>query len=153
MAVLITKSQAIRASVNNPMAAYSRVVLVQLIVDAGVGSDSAGTTPPLGNRVRLLGVDIWLQPVAQGGFIEGAVKVKTGSGVKTPVSVISLEWATVMDESQLLKLGFLVFCCVQHYHFDMNRLYVGESQRFAVYSTNLSNTKYSILGAFQISEE
>ncbi|GAH71759.1 unnamed protein product, partial [marine sediment metagenome] len=39
-----------------------------------------------------------------------------------------------------------------HLHFDMNKLYVGESQRFGIYSESNANQQYSILGAFHIAE-
>ncbi|GAH58921.1 unnamed protein product [marine sediment metagenome] len=114
-----------------------------------MGAEDYGITPPLGNRVRLLSVDVWLQSVAPGGFIEAFMKIQAGTGTRLSADIVNMEWASVMDDTMLFKMGMILFCCEQHYRFDMDKLYVGESQRFGIYSANNSNTKYSILGAFQ----
>lgn len=135
-----------------PAPVHSRVVLMQLLVAAGVGNDDYAVTPPLGNRVRLLGVDVWIMPTSQGGFIEASLKVTAGSGERFTGLVVSEAWAPVMDVTMLLKVGILFYCCDNHFHFDMNKLYIGESQRFGMYSVSTSNTQYTILGGFHIAE-
>lgn len=152
MAKLANKSQPIVSGVMNPQATYSRVVIVQLLVAAGVGNEDYGITPPLGNRVRLLGVDVWIQPTNQGGFIVAYLKVKSGTGVPISAIRMSVDWLPVMDVSMILGVGMMLFCCEKHMHFSMNKLYVGESQRFGLYSQSNSNTQYTILGAFEIAE-
>lgn len=153
MAKLIVPTGPLGLSAQRRVEPESRVVLVQLLVAAGVGNDDYGVTPPLGNRVRLLGVDVWYQPTTQGGFIKGYLKITTGTGTTFTADIVSNQWASVMDTTMLLKVGILVFCCDLHLHFDMNKLYAGESQRFGLYSESNSNQQYSILGAFHIAEE
>lgn len=152
MAKLVNKVQPIVQGVKNPKAVYSRQVLVQLFVEGGVGNSDWGVTPPLGNRVRLLSVDVWLQPTTQGGFIECTLKVQTGAGKKFSAYQISEQWAPVMDSSMLLKVGLMIYCCGITMRFDMDKLYTGESQRFGLFSQNNGNVAYTVIGAFQISE-
>lgn len=152
MAKLINKAQLIRVGVKNPAPDSSRIVIVQLLVAAGIGNDDWAVTPPLGNRVRLLSVDVWMQPTTQGGFIKSFLKVTTGTGMKFTADMISNQWASVMDVSMIVKVGMMLFCCDKHMRFDMSKLYVGESRRFGMYSQSNSNTQYSIIGAFQIAE-
>lgn len=130
----------------------SRVIIVQLLVAAGIGNDDFAVTPPLGNRVRLLSVDIWYQPTTQGGFIKGYLKITTGTGETFTADLVSNKWSSVMDTTMLLKVGMLVFCCDLHLHFDMHKLYTGESQRFGIYSESNANQQYSVIGAFHIAE-
>lgn len=152
MAKLFNREQRIQVGVKNPVSAYSRVVIVQLIVAAGVGNDDWGVTPPLGNRVRLLGVDCWIQPTSQGQFLQAFLKVRAGTGTRFDALTVSQQWTPVMDVSMITKVGMMIFCCELHLHFSMSKLYVGESQRFGLYSQSNSNTQYSILGAFEIAE-
>lgn len=152
MAKLVNKLQALQVGVQNPTSVYSRVVLVQLFVDGGVGNSDWAVTPPLGNRVRLLSVAIWLFPTAQGAFIKTTLKIQAGSGQKFTPYIISEQWTPVMDSSMLTKAGLMIYCCELSMRFDMDKLYVGESQRFGMYSDNLGTTAFTIIGAFQISE-
>lgn len=152
MAKLFNKVQPIRAGVRNPASVYSRVVLVQLFVDGGVGNDDYGVTPPLGNRVRLLSVDIWMHPTEQGAWIKTTLKVQAGSGTNLSGYIVSEQWTPVMDSTMLLKVGMMLYCCELHMRFVMDKLYVGESQKFGLYSSNVGTTAYTIIGAFQISE-
>lgn len=135
-----------------PAPVHSRVVLVQIFVAAGVGNDDWAVTPPLGNRVTLLGIDVWILPTSQGGFIKAFIKLTAGSGDRFSGPVVALDWASIMDTTMLLKTGISVFCCDLHLGFTMNKLYVGESQRFGIYSENNSNTAYTMLCAFKVAE-
>ncbi|MBA7694205.1 hypothetical protein ES703_102812 [subsurface metagenome] len=152
MVHLANKAQPVRVGVVYPRGVYSRVILVQLIVASGIGNYDFAVTPPLGNRVWLLGVDIWHQPTTQGGFVKSYLKITTGSGETFTRYMVSMDWASVMDTTMLMKVGMLIFCCDLHLHFTMNKLYSGESQRFGIYSESNSNQQYSIIGAFHVSE-
>ena len=152
MAKVIVPGGPLGLSALGPVDVQSRVILIQLFVAAGVGNEDYGVTPPLGNRVRLLGVDAWIQATSQGGFIEAYLKIRTGTGEKLDAPTVALQWSSVMDESMLLKTGIAFFCCDKHLHFSMNKLYTTQSQRFGFWSQNNSNTAYTILGAFEIAE-
>lgn len=137
---------------DKPVERESRVIILQLLIKAGAGNSDYAITPPLGNRVRLLGVDVWFQPTSQGGFIKAYLKVTTGTGTGLSADIVGWRWPSVMDTTMIMKVGMLIFCCDLHLHFNMNKLYIGESQKFGIWSESNANVQYSILAAFLVAE-
>lgn len=152
MPAIVNRSQQVRSAGISPKAENSRVIILQLLVAGGVGNDDYAVTNKLGNRLWLLSVDLWIQATTQADFLSGFLKVTAGTGQNLNAGIVSLEWTSVMDVSMIMPQGMMFFCCDLHLRFDMRKLYVGESQRFGLYSGNLTIKQYSILAALQISE-
>ncbi len=149
---IVTRSQQVRTAALQPEPAYSRVVILQTDIPAPIGGNNWAITPMLGNRLMLLRIDVWIQTVGQGAFLEGLLAITSGIGADVDGEVVRERWDNVLDVTRLDVRGIRFFCCEKHLQFEMKKLYIGESQRFGIYSENLGIKAYNVLAAFQIAE-
>lgn len=153
MVTVVNRSQQVVTRGLRPAPAYSRVVLCQLVVPPlGVGGDDWAVTPSFGILVRLLGVDLWIFPDTPGETTSGLIHVSTGTGEKVDAGTIAMTWQPVMDTSMLVNRAIIWRGYEQHFCFEMNRLYTGESRRFGVVYETVSLNRTVVLCAFHISE-
>lgn len=152
MPYIKSKSQQLVKPAMNPVSTYSRQVLVQLRVPAGVGNTDYAITPPLGDTTWLLGVDLWLSAIGIGVWIGGMIHIKTGTGREPSAGLIVTRWESIMDTSMLLKGAIVWYGDIGHLHFSMKRLYRESGRRFGIVIENLKANTINALGAFEISE-
>lgn len=152
MPVLVNKPQGIRTGVMYPRGVYSRQVLVELKVPAGVGNNDYAVTPPVGIETWLMGVDLWLFPTASGGWIGGLIHVSTGTGKEVNAGIIATQWDPLMDMTMMFKRSMLWYGEREHLHFAMQKYLGGSGRRFGVTVENLTALEFWCIGAFEISE-
>lgn len=133
MAKLVSKNQRLVTGVMNPGSSYSRTVTCIAYIKGT--PDARGFTPPLGQVVRLLGVDIWTTPdysaVAGAAF---SFRILYGTG-EPPTAAAILEWENIIPvywpdgtprEWHQHQMN-------EHMHWSMDRLFKGQGQRFGVW--------------------
>ena len=137
----------------HPMTAYSRQVCIELHVLKGSGAADWFTTPPLGNRLWLLGIDIWFINPTVDVLIKGWLVITTGSNKKPTAPQVVYEW-----EPLLPLVGhsgtWLEWCGIRcHRHYSMRKFFQGSERRFAAYVENKTDlTDWYAHVSFEISE-
>ena len=152
MSKIVNTSQQIVAGATAPASSYSRQVLVQLNVPPNVGGTDYGITLPLGNKVWLLSIDLWIYGVAINVWHYGLIHINTGTGQQVNAGIVATQWQPVMDTSMLFNQVIIWQGETGHLHFEMGKLFTTESQRFGVVYQSMVAQRTLILGAFQVSE-
>ncbi len=137
----------------HPKPAYSRIVNLEVLVSDGIGGYGFNYTPPLGNRIWLLSVDLWFINPTLDVLIGGFIYLRTGDTKPASAGEVAMRWDSVIDDSTGIKPGIYWRGLSQHFRWDMMRFYEGRGRRFGVMIEN-SNIYQSWLcwASFQISE-
>ncbi|MBA7609962.1 hypothetical protein ES703_17165 [subsurface metagenome] len=136
-----------------PKPAYSRVINLTLQVEKGLGEEDFAVTPPIGNRVWLLGVKMWVFVPGIGTCASGFTYIRTGTDPKVNAGQVATQWEPIIRNYGGPKPGFYWSCEYAFFEWDMEILYIGSGRRFGAVSENLSATQnYRIWVSFQISE-
>lgn len=153
MVYLANKVQPVRVGVLFPRGVYSRIVALELHAPGGVGNSDFCFTPPLGNSLWLLGIDVWVYCGTAGQFIGGFFYLSYGASVPNTEAEIATTWDQIIPLHCGLKKGFRWFECEAfHRHFNMNRHFASDGLRFAVGVENGFPQAWEATVAFEISE-
>ncbi len=151
MAKIITGDQRLVTGAKNPKAVYSRVVSVLVDFEEPV-REGFEITAGLGNRLWLLGVDVWVECRQDIVLPNYCWAVYFGSGVPADI-------AALRNWNQILPIkwqdSFVVWRTYQqekHWHFDMTRLFEGNALRFGAYGEGTGAKIGHFEFAFEISE-
>lgn len=137
----------------HPKPAYSRVINLTVQIPAGLGADDYAVSPPIGNRVWLLGVDLFVFSLEVDIVASGFIYISTGTEQKVTKEFIATKWDQVIRNYCGPKPGFYYSGIRDQFHWDMMRFYEGSGRKFGVLAQNLTE----IIGwrawvSFQISE-
>ena len=136
-----------------PKPAYSRVIVQDLNLLAAGGGYDYLISGPVGDRVWLLSVDVWFQPISIGGFISLWFQIKTGQTDKASLSDVVFAWESVIDVPDHVDNHIYKYGDLEHRRFDMMKFYKGKGRRFAaVGQTFGASVECYISVAYQISE-
>lgn len=136
-----------------PKPAYSRWINLTLQVAKGLGEEDLAITPPIGNRVWLLGVKMWVMVPGVGVCGSGFTYIRTGNDPGANASQVVTQWEPVIRNYGGPKPGFYWSCEDAAFDWDMEMLYLGAGRRFGVVAENLSATQnFRIWVSFKISE-
>lgn len=153
MCALLNVGQPIRRAILAPAAVYSRVVSVQ-IPDLRVGETLFRFTPPLGNRVRLLRVQLWFQHASAyiGPRGEYLFQVYTAKSLpKTDAQV--RECDPVLPVFGVHAMGYWVGLQREtEWDWSMDVMYEGAERRFGLYVTQVDDMTLVSFASFTISE-
>lgn len=136
-----------------PKPAYSRVINLTLLVPEGLGAEDFAVSPPIGNRVWLLGVDLlilnWEVDVVSRGFIY----ISTGTDKKVNGGEIATQWDPVIRNYGGPKPGFYYSGIKDQFHWSMMKFYEGTGRRFGAVAESLTEiSKWMVWISFEISE-
>lgn len=151
MAKLANKSQRIVTGVMSPQATYSRVVSMAQVLPQPPG-DMFCYTEALAQHLWLIGVDVWLVGQGDPQAARWSFTLRRGLTVP-PNSLVVRNWEYVLP---LLSPSGLWSWHGEstpfHMHWDMMKLFEGQSQRFAA-AFNITGPVVSYLQvSFEISE-
>lgn len=116
----------------SPAPAYSRVISLGLVVP-GDGVWRYWSWPSVGDRVRLLGVQVWVLPKAINVSQGTAFRLYAGSGDAGSVAALG-SWDSVLpiwDQASGQSVWTL-HDGRQEMEWWMNKLFTGEARRFAI---------------------
>jgi len=135
-----------------PKPAYSRIVSLQLVA-AAVWGPTYVVTPPLGNKIWLLGIHAWVMPKAVNaanittlGFMTGTTKPSDVLDIAKWENLLPLISKTTTSMLWYLHDGR------DELQWKMMRLFTGTHRRFAVIATRIGAEVDSIQVSFEISE-
>lgn len=152
MAKLANKSQRLITGVSNPGSIYSRVVTCGTKV-VGAGVASFGYTHGTGQIVRLLNVQLFIEPVAYAAGLFLLVRILSGLGEPDTAAGI-LNWDNVLQVLQEphTDTDIFVHSGRQHMSWDMNVLFKGVGRRFGLWTRGMIGMTGPTFASFEISE-
>lgn len=151
--VIVGRDQQAEMRRLHPKPAYSRVINLEVLVSDGLGGEGFNYTPPLGNRLWLLSVDLWFMNPTVDVTIGGFIYLRTGMAKPESAGEVAMKWASVIDDTTGIKPGIYWVGLNEHFHWDMMRLYEGQHRRFGVVIENFNvDQKWLCWASFQISE-
>ncbi|MBA7716633.1 hypothetical protein ES703_125707 [subsurface metagenome] len=122
----------------HPKPAYSRWVNLTLQVEAGAGQDDFAVTPPLGNRIWLLGVKMYIFVPGVGNCASGFTYIRTSTDPRATAEQVATQWEPVIRNYGGPKPGFYWSCEQAGYEWEMAQFYDGAGRRFGAVAENLS---------------
>jgi len=151
--VIVRRDQQAEIRRRYPKPAYSRWINLTLQVAKGLGEEDFAVTPPIGNRVWLLGVKMWVMVPGVGVCGSGFTYIRTGTDPRASASDVATKWDPVIRNYGGPKPGFYWSCEFAAFDWDMEMLYLGQGRRFGAVAENLSATQnFRIWVSFKISE-
>ena len=136
-----------------PKPAYSRVINLTLQVPAGLGQEDFAISPAVGNRIWLLGVDLFIMNMDVDVVCSGFIYISTGTGPKAKAAVIAEQWDPIIRNYGGPKPGFYYSGIRDKFHWDMMQFYEGSGRRFGAMAENLTAIKgWRAWISFEISE-
>lgn len=150
---LVKMPQSTMVGVQYPKSVYSRVIGFCFPVPAPGPNDAFMVTPPLGQTIWLLRVQLWFTSETPGTSILFNWRVATCTVVPTAAGAVAVDLEPVIPfECAGKPFGFW-YGDKADFDFSMSRLYVGTARRFAVYAQNNHATENLwVQAAFTISE-
>lgn len=151
--IIVARNQQAEMARLHPKPVYSRVINLTLQITPGAGADDFAVSPPVGNRVWLLGMDLFLFSLEVDVVFSGFIYISTGTDKRVTPTMIAAQWDPIVRNYGGPKPGFYFSTLGQHFHWDMMKFYEGSGRRFAAVGENLTD----IIGwrawvSFQISE-
>ncbi len=152
MAKLLSRQQRIQVGVKNPVSVYSRVVSCGTKV-VGAGVSSFGYTHPVGQDVRLLKVQLFIEPVAYAAGLFLLVRVLTGFGQPDTAAAI-LNWENVLPMLQEpnIDTDIMVHSGRRHMSWDMSVLHTGVGRRFGIWTRGMIGMTGPAFASFEVTE-
>jgi len=151
--IVVARDQQAEMRRLHPKPAYSRIVNLEVLVPAGIGAEGFNYTPPLGNRLWLLSVDLWFFNPTPDIQIGGFIYLRTGGKKPASPGETAMKWDSVVDDSTGIKPGIYWTGLRAHIRWDMMKFYEGSERRFALLIENFSETQQWLAWvSFQISE-
>ncbi len=151
--IVVPRNQQAEMQRLHPKPAYSRVVNLTLQVPAGAGNEDLAVTPPIGNRIWLLGVDLFVTNLNVDVVASGFIYISTGTGQKVTGENVATKWELIIPNYGGPKPGLYYSGIRDHFHWDMMRFYEGAGRRFGALAENLTDTiGFRVWVSLQISE-
>jgi hypothetical protein len=140
MAKLVTNQQSLTTGVQFPQGRYSRTVSIEMVVPAVVGGEVFNFTPPLGSNLWLHSVDFYAFGVDAGLGLGGFIGITKGSTIPKTVFEVLVLWEQIVQYNGLKPYIYWWGIEKGHLHWDMNKLYTGDSVRFGCAITTFFST-------------
>lgn len=151
--IVVARNQQAEVARLHPKPVYSRVINLTLQVPAGLGQEDFAVSPPIGNRVWLLGVDLFILNMDVDVVCSGFIYISTGTDKKVTAPMIAEQWDSIIRNYGGPKPAFYYSGIRDHFHWDMMRFYEGTGRRFGAVAQNLTDIKgWRAWISFEISE-
>lgn len=134
MPTVVNKSQPVISGGMYPMSAYSRMLLFRMRPERVGFMNDFGVTSVIGQRVWILGVDVWFNNIAQAGWMMLENSVMYGVNKDADFPEIRDNWESVLQYSRSGTKSFLYYGEKGHMHFNMKMLLKGQAWRFGFVS-------------------
>ena len=151
--VVVARGQQEAVAREYPKLAYSRVINLTLQIPAGLGKADFAVSPPVGNRVWLLGVDLFIMNMDVDVVCSGFIYISTGTDKKVTAPIVAEKWDQIIRNHGGPKPGFYYSGIRDKFHWNMMKLYEGSERRFGAVAENLTAIKgWRAWVSFEISE-
>jgi len=150
---IVARNQQAEVRRKYPKPAYSRWINLTLQVLKGPGEEDFAITPPIGNRVWLLAVKMYVFVSEIPNCASGFTYIRTGTNKEATAGQVATQWEPVIRNYGGPKPGFYWSCQQGAFDWEMEMLYLGSGRRFGVVAENLSATVgFRLWISFKISE-
>lgn len=150
---VVARNQQEEMARRHPKPVYSRRVCLDLKADKGSGQADMQVTPPLGNRLWLLSIDIWFMNYTIDVVTQGWIVISTGGGKKPTAQDVVYNWDNLLPVIGTKKPWFQWFGIRGERHYSMMRFFEGTERRFGAYIENKQNNiDWYAHVSFEISE-
>lgn len=151
--IVVARNQQAEMARLHPKPVYSRVINLTLQIPAGLGQVAFAISPPVGNRIWLLGVDLITMSQTRANVFGGFIYITTGTQLKRQGDAgLRLEDDVIRNYGGP-KPGFYYTGFGDSYHWDMMMFYEGAGRKFGALAENLFVTEtWRAWISFQISE-
>lgn len=151
--IVVRRDQQAESRRLHPKPAYSRVINLTLQVAAGIGADDYAVSPPMGNRIWLLGVDLVILNMDVDVVCSGFFYISTGMDRNANAEKIATQWDPIIRNYGGPKPAFYYSGIRDKFHWDMMKFYEGAGRRFGVVAESLTDIKgFRAWVSFEISE-
>lgn len=151
--IIVARGQQEAVRRESPKLAYSRVINLTLQIPAGLGKEDSAVSPPIGNRVWLLGVDLVILNMDVDVVCSGFIYIRTGTDKRVTAPMMAEQWEPVIRNYGGPKPGFYYSGIRDKFHWSMMRFYEGSGRRFGAVAENLTDIKgWRAWISFEISE-
>lgn len=151
--IVVARNQQAEVARLHPKPVYSRVINLTLQIPAGLGQDDFAVSPPIGNRIWLLGVDLVILNRDVDVVCSGFIYISTGTDKRVTAEMIANQWDPIIRNYGGPKPGFYYSGIRDKFHWDMMKFYEGSGRRFGAVAENLTDIKsWRAWVSFEISE-
>jgi len=151
--IIVGRDQQAEMQRLHPKPAYSRVINLTLQIPAGIGFADFAISPPVGNRIWLLGVSLITMSQTRANVFGGFIYITTGTQIKQQEGSGPQLEDNVIRNYGGPKPGFYYTGFGDSYHWDMMMFYEGSGRRFGAMAENLFATEtWRAWISFEISE-
>lgn len=151
--IVVARNQQEEMARRHPKPVYSRVINLTIQVPAALGAEDFAVSPPVGNRVWLLGVTMYVMNLSVDIVCSGFIYISTGTEQKVDGEMIAVKWDPIVREYGGPKPGFYYSGIRDMFHWDMMKFYEGSGRRFGIAGYGLSIYEVMrIWVSFEISE-
>lgn len=151
--IIVARGQQEAVRREYPKPAYSRVINLTLQIPAGLGQSDFAVSPPIGNRVWLLGVDLIILNMDVDVVCSGFIYISTGTDKRITEPLVAEQWEPVIRNYGGPKPGFYYSGIRDQFHWSMMKFYEGSGRRFGALAENLTDIKgWRAWISFEISE-
>lgn len=151
--IVVARNQQEEMARLHPKPVYSRVINLTIQVPATLGAEDFAVSPPIGNRVWLLGVTMYIMNLSVDFTCSGFIYITTGTEKNVTGGMIATQWEPIIREYGGPKPGFYYSGIRDMFHWDMMKFYEGTGRRFAILGESLSIFEVMrIWCSFEISE-
>ena len=151
--IIVPRGQQEAVRRESPKQAYSRVINLTLQIPAGLGEEDFAVSSPVGNRVWLLGVDLFILNMDVDVVCSGFIYIRTGTDKKVTAPMIAEQWDPIIRNYGGPKPGFYYSGIRDQFHWNMMKFYEGSGRRFGAVAQNLTEIKgWRAWVSFEISE-
>lgn len=151
--IVVARNQQAEMARLHPKPAYSRVINLTVQVPAGIGNAGFAISPPVGNRVWLLSVNLITMSQTRANVFGGFIQITTGTQIKAQEGSPPQLDQPVIRNYGGPKPSFYYTGFGDSYHWDMMMFYEGTGRRFGSLIENLFETEtWRAWISFEISE-
>ncbi len=151
--IVVARDQQAEMARLHPKPVYSRVINLTLQVPAGLGEEDFAVSPPVGNRIWLLGVNLVTMSQTRANVFGGFIYISTGTDKRVTAPMIAEKWDPVIRNYGGPKPAFYYTGFGDSYHWDMMMLFEGSGRRFGAMAENLFDDQaWRAWISFEISE-
>jgi len=150
--IVVARDQQAEMRRLHPKPAYSRIVSVELLVSQGWGWQYV-VTPVLGDKLWLLGVDVWPAVKAVNFDQYSEFVLYAGGGRQVSLDDV-LQWDVVMPifDNQSRLVTWRITDGSSGFHWQLAKHYEGDNRRFALVGFRVAEDPSTLQASFHISE-
>ena len=151
--IVVQRNQQAEVARLHPKPVYSRVINLTLQIPAGLGQEDFAVSPPVGNRIWLLGIDLHILNMQVDVVCSGFIYISTGTDKRVTAPMIADQWDPIIRNYGGPKTGFYYSGIRDHFHWDMMKFYEGSGRRFGAVAESLVDIiSWRAWISFEISE-